>query len=276
MLQLPADWVYGNPGPLPPEAVVEFFDLIRTIAKQGDEWAIYEHFKRAFGEMGRSSDPSWALTDLRASMDEAAENAPSFIASLWKGLQDLASRSPTFPLPDENVLNSVFQKRGVPYLIKPPHLLPSHAIESPPVNLPDVGIDDRAKQLVKSSLEQADRFLAEGKPRQAVQEIIWLLETVTTAFEGREVMGGTIEGKYFNKIVRDLVHKSDGGLFAQAGLWMEKLHGYLSSPTGGGVRHGANLGQGNSLTLNEAVLICNLTRSYIGFLLASLGENGTR
>ena len=98
------------------------------------------------------------------------------------------------------------------------------------------------------------------------------METVTTAFEGKEVSGGTVEGKYFNKIIRDLAHKSDRGLFVQAGNWMERLHGYLSSPTGGGVRHGTSLSRGDDINLNEAVLICNLTRSYIGFLLAALAE----
>lgn len=47
---------------------------------------------------------------------------------------------------------------------------------------------------------------------------------------------------------------------------------YLSSPTGGGVRHGTSLSRGDDINLNEAVLICNLTRSYIGFLLAALAE----
>ena len=46
------------------------------------------------------------------------------------------------------------------------------------------------------------------------------------------------------------------------------MHGYLSSPTGGGVRHGTDLGRGVYLDIPEARLFCNLTRSYISFLLA--------
>lgn len=272
MLQLPADWIYGNPGPLPDACVEDFFVLLRTAARQGNNWQILEHFKSSFGSIGRSSDSTWALTDLRMAMDEAAENAPSFLAALWKGLQDLKSIDPALPLPDENVLNGYLKKHDVPYLIKPPHLLPSHQVSAPPVNVPEIGIDERTRLLVNATLEQADRFLAEGKPRQAVQEVLWLLETVTTAFEGKEVSGGTVEGKYFNKIIRDLAHKSDRGLFVQAGNWMERLHGYLSSPTGGGVRHGTSLSKGADINLNEAVLICNLTRSYIGFLLTALAE----
>lgn len=45
--------------------------------------------------------------------------------------------------------------------------------------------------------------------------------------------------------------------------WMTKLHGYLSSPTGGGVRHGMDLKAGVAIQQNEARLYCNLIRSYI-------------
>ena len=46
------------------------------------------------------------------------------------------------------------------------------------------------------------------------------------------------------------------------------VHGYLSSPTGGGVRHGLDLSKGVELGPNEARLFCNLIRSYLSFLLA--------
>jgi hypothetical protein len=48
---------------------------------------------------------------------------------------------------------------------------------------------------------------------------------------------------------------------------MMTLHGYLSSPTGGGVRHGVDLRDGLALHINEARLYCNLIRSYITFLI---------
>ena len=50
--------------------------------------------------------------------------------------------------------------------------------------------------------------------------------------------------------------------------WVTTLHGYLSSPTGGGIRHGANLKAGIEIQPNEARLFCNLIRSYISFLMA--------
>jgi hypothetical protein len=50
--------------------------------------------------------------------------------------------------------------------------------------------------------------------------------------------------------------------------WMMKLHGYLSSPTGGGIRHGTDLAAGIATKPEEARLFCNLIRSYISFLLS--------
>lgn len=39
-------------------------------------------------------------------------------------------------------------------------------------------LDEQAQEIVQQSLAQAERLLAEGHPREAVQEIIWLMEFV--------------------------------------------------------------------------------------------------
>lgn len=49
--------------------------------------------------------------------------------------------------------------------------------------------------------------------------------------------------------------------------WIATLHGYLSSPTGGGVRHGRDLKKGIDLGENEATLYTNLIQSYVYFLM---------
>jgi hypothetical protein len=185
MLQLPAEWIYATPGPLPGPAVRDFFDLILLISKQGDSWAIVEHFKAVFGGVGRSSSESWAHSDLSDAMDSSAENAPTFIASLWRGKVGIAQRHPQLSLPDEHVINAILAKHGSPYEIRPPVLQLRDGTMPPIVTVPETSVDQSAKALIEASLSQADRFLGEGKPRQAVQEVLWLLETVSTAFEGR-------------------------------------------------------------------------------------------
>ena len=76
-----------------------------------------------------------------------------------------------------------------------------------------------------------------------------------------------MQGKYFNKIAANLRSHHKGQTLDQVLTWVTTLHGYLSSPTGGGVRHGADLKAGVALRPNEARLFCNLIRSYITYLL---------
>ena len=116
-------------------------------------------------------------------------------------------------------------------------------------------------------LQASDRALNESNGRQAVQELLWLLETISTAFRSPEILDGSIQGRYFNKIIGEL---RQHGLGHQTHIlqWMMTLHGYLSSPTGGGVRHGVDLKEGLELGINEARLYCNLIRSYLTFLIS--------
>jgi len=55
-------------------------------------------------------------------------------------------------------------------------------------------------ELLQRSLHRADRLLSEGHHREAVQETLWVLESVTTAFRGVQSAGGTVRGKYFNEM----------------------------------------------------------------------------
>jgi hypothetical protein len=73
--------------------------------------------------------------------------------------------------------------------------------------------------------------------------------------------------EYFNKIVGDLRKKHPGTTFEQVLDRITTMHGYLSSPAGGGVRHGMDLDSGVDLDSNQARLFCNLTRSYISYLI---------
>jgi hypothetical protein len=98
------------------------------------------------------------------------------------------------------------------------------------------------------------------------------LETVATGFRGVDTGTGSIEGKYLNKIVKELRDSHSGRTLDKALEWMVNLHCYLSSPTGGGVRHGLDLKDGLQLSPNEAKLFFNLIRSYVSFLLSEHGR----
>ena len=90
---------------------------------------------------------------------------------------------------------------------------------------------------------------------------------IATAFRGLDTDMGTVQGKYFNKIVADLKAQNKGTHMHQVLSWIMTLHGYLSSPTGGGIRHEADVAALQPLQLHEARLFCNLIRSYVNFLI---------
>ncbi len=271
MLKMPAAWRFNSPGELPLTAVGAFNDLVHAVAAQGGSWRIIELFKARFsGGSSWSSSESWAVSDLHSSMHAAAGNAATFIAAFWNGCEDVAELDPDIGLPDSGVINQILLHHGSPFELRPPELiLRNHAagvVLAPPVP----SMSEQARTRIEGSFHEADRLLTEGRPRQAVQEILWLLETVSTAFQGQESSSGVIEGKYFNKIISELRKEHKEKPFAEALGWIVKLHGFLSSPTGGGIRHGTKLNDGIDVTMDDAVLYCNLTKSYVHYLLAIL------
>lgn len=277
MLKFDPAWRFSSPGPIDIRAVNGFSNLIGRVAAQGDRRAILEHFKIFFANAGGftsnwSSNVSWAESDLDDYMRRAAENGPLFIEAFYDGCTAIQAQHQQTAVPDVSMINRVLYDSEVPFEIRPPDLVSRGPHLPVAVTHRIPSLDEQAQDLIQHSLKQSEQLLAEGRPRQAVQEILWLLETVTTAFQGLEVGGATIQGKYFNKISEDLRRHNRGRTFDQVLGWVTTLHGYLSSPTGGGVRHGTDLRAGVALEANEAQLYCNLIRSYISFLLAEHGR----
>ena len=273
MLKFNGAWRFDSPGDIPRSVVRGFAELIGKIAGQGNRKAILEHFKTYFADAAGftssySSDAGWAETDLHNYMYQAAENAPLFIEAFYDACEALKTRQPDFAVPDAVRMNRVLFECEAGYEIRPPDLISRHAQE--PITVPEraPSLDEQAQELIQKSLKESERMLAEGRDRPAVQEILWLLETVSTAFRGLDIGDGTVQGKYFNKIVEELRRHSKGNTLDQVLNWAAMLHGYLSSPTGGGIRHGADLKTEITIQPNEARLFCNLIRSYITFLMA--------
>ena len=167
-----------------------------------------------------------------------------------------------------SLINRVLSNHNAGYQIQPPDLVSQNAQEAIEVLKDPLSLDQQAQEIIQKSLKQSEQLLSEGRDRQAVQEILWLLETVSTAFQGLDTGSGTVQGKYFNKIADDLRKHHKGKILDQVLAWVTTLHGYLSSPTGGGIRHGTNLKTAIVIQPNEARLFCNLIRSYISYLMA--------
>lgn len=278
MLRFSGAWRFAPPvdnGTIPNPLVNDVSELVYRIVAQGDRHELLEHFKGFFARAAGVSDSwssseSWAETDLRRRMDEAAANAPLFIEAFYDACETL--RSGELAVPDLPMLNSLLARYGLPYRIEPPHLTSlrqggADVVIAVPERPPTLA--ERAIEIYQESLQTSERRLAEGRDREAVQEILWLLESVATAFQGVDTATGTVEGTYFNQIVRDLRHQAGRGRALDQILgWLVTTHGYLSAPAGGGVRHGLDLNRGVEITHSEARLYCNLIRSYLAFLLS--------
>ena len=270
----PADGRFFNQS-VPSAAVEECLDLITRVATQGDRQEVLEHFKGYFctasgSAHSLSSSASWAETDLRTYAYEAARNVPLFIEAFYDACNAFSGDDPDKWAPDVEMINELLAKHQVGYEIRPPRLEPREHLPTTapvPVTEPPPTLAQRAVEFLQTSLSRSEELLAQGRGREAVQEGLWLLETVTTAFRGVDTGTGTIEGKYFNEIVKALRRANPGTTLQQVLGWIAALHGFLSSPTGGGVRHGLDLDEGVPVGDNEARLFCNLIRSYLSFLL---------
>lgn len=262
MLNFNPAWRFTSPGPIASGVEDEFYFFIKKVAGQHpNQQHVLEQYKAAFAAAaGRpshvSSSLSWAESDLADYMREAAQNAPAFIEAFYDAGAILQRMNPTFVVPDPKTINQVLAKHAAGYEVQPPDLIARNPL--PPIPVPDCApsLDEQAQDIVQQSLKKSEEDLALGHSRQAVQEILWLLETVSTAFQGLSVGDGTVQGKYFNKIMDDLRRNHRGKTLEQVLNWVTTLHGYLSSPTGGGVRHGATLKAGMAMSQHDARLFC--------------------
>lgn len=272
MLHFDGEWRFDSPGPIPDGVWRAFDELINRIIAQGNRKQLLEHFKSHFASAAGvphnvSSSEDWAVSDLGELMRQASANAPMFIEAFYNACDSLAKRHPEMSVPSVDRINRILRDNDAGYQIELPNLVATRGHTKITVHERPKSLDERAQEVIQSSLQESERLLSEGKTRQAVQEILWLLETVVTGFRGLSTDTGTVEGSYFNKIIGDLRAKNRGTSFEQALQWMMTLHGYLSAPKGGGIRHGMDLKAGLALEVNEARLYCNLIRSYINFLI---------
>jgi len=257
--------------PIPQPMVSEFEELIGKIVAQGNRWTLLEHFKSYFcGAVGAahywSSDVGWAQTDLLSYMGEAAKSPELFVEAFYDACEALR-RDGSFELPGVDLMNEILRENDVLLEICPPRLVRLEAGARVPQPDPPPTLTEDASAIVRESLRHAEELLAQNRPREAVQEMLWILESIATAFRGTNLPTGTVRGRYFNSIAKELRAASRGTTFELVIDWSTQLHGYLSSPTGGGVRHGLDLKAGIPISPEEGRLFCNLILSYVTYLM---------
>ena len=209
MLHFDNRWRFDSPGRIEHDVEVRFLDLINRICAQGNRQNILEHFKSYFSTAAGtphyvSSNASWAASDLERVMDDAAANAPLFIEAFYIACERLQQQNPDMALPGINRINLILSEARVGYQIDPPNLVVTRV--HIPIAVPELplSLDAQAQTLIEEVLQASERALAEGNGRQAVQEVLWLLETIATAFRSPDILDGSIQGRYFNKIIGEL------------------------------------------------------------------------
>jgi hypothetical protein len=257
---------------LPQKIVSEFEGLVEKIVVQGNRWALLEHFKAYFcGAIGavhyRSSSESWANTDLMGYMAEASKTPELFLEAFYDTCEALRAEG-IYDLPDVALMNEILRDNNVPLEIAPPRLVRIEADARVPRPNPPPTLAEGASAIIRESLQRAEDLLSQNHPREAVQEMLWILESITTTFRGVTLSTGTIQGRYFNNIARELRTANRGTTLDRVVEWCTQLHGYLSSPTGGGIRHGMDLRNGTAISPEEGRLFCNLILSYVTYLMA--------
>lgn len=265
LLNFDKSWRFKSPGPIPQDVVSDFHDVIEKIAMQGNVWHVVEQCKKRFGGNGQSSSLDWAWSDLSRLMYDSAENAPMCIESFWDCCVDLERSG--LGVPGVEFINAILAKHDAGYEIQLPYLIATRAYTSVSVPRLAPSLDEQARALIDDCLTESERLLEAGQGRRAVQEILFLLESIATAFRGLGEDAESIQGKYFGPIISEMKKRERGKAQENILTWMTTLHGYLSSPTGGGVRHGTDLKAGVAIQPHEARLYCNLARSYLTFLL---------
>lgn len=158
---------------------------------------ILETFKKYFAPIAgesysQSTSSAWATRDLERLMLEAGDNAPLFIATLHRACDEV--RQLGAMVPDVDALNRVLLTHEAGFVISPPRIVRSDTETSGlPVRSPSV--HEQKNALIATSLEESQRLLQEGRNRQAILKVLWLMETVSTAFKGTATASGSVEGK---------------------------------------------------------------------------------
>jgi hypothetical protein len=255
------------------QSVISEFDaLIRKVAAQGDRQDLIEHFKGFFcGAIGaahyRSSSESWAHSDLATYMQEIAGTPALFLEAFYDACEALRANG-KYEVPSIELVNEILRRHHVNFEVRPPRLVRIDDVPRVPHPDPPISFADDAAAIIRASMQRAEALLSQNRPREAVQEMLWILESIATTFRGVELKTGTVHGRYFNDIARELRAASKGKTLDRVAEWSIQLQGYLSSPTGGGVRHGIDLMSGDILTFEEGRLFCNLILSYVTYFMA--------
>jgi hypothetical protein len=133
VLSPPPDGTYINTA-IPSDAVEEFFTFAKRTAQRGDVEEIYYIFRAEFSEaVGmpryKSSSLHFAPYDAKVAMENAASNAPVFIAAFYSACAEVTERFGPNNAPSVATINGLLEKQRIGYVVDPPELRLREAVD---------------------------------------------------------------------------------------------------------------------------------------------------
>jgi hypothetical protein len=196
-------------------------------------------------------------------MENAASNAPVFISAFYTACSEIAERFGSNNAPDVATINRLLEKHKIGYVIDPPKLRLREAVDVVPVH--PTNLLQQAHDKFRNAVERSEQLLPENKGSREPHLVVAGVCFYSLCRANGQ--WGVIEGDYFNAVVKDIQHAEGASTLGTVARWLASLQVYLSGPDQGGIRHGRQLHL-EGLRPHDAVLFCNLTRSYISYLLA--------
>lgn len=238
---------------VPQEALDDLKELAQKLSgfSSGGMWDGVETFKKnlyhaaGIPYSGRSSSEGWAVTDLGIALSNLQSKPPLLIEAFvdaGRALQDSTGRP---LLSDPTPLNEVLSSHRLAYTVQGDELLLTGGVT--PSHTPAPTLLENTHNELWQRWSRADQLLSENRPREAVDSIWYVVESVLLVYRGTKVGDAVVEGTYFNEIAKSL-RKASG---AETGLSLifpivlkiaEQLQSFLSAPNQGGVRHGIAAG----------------------------------
>lgn len=252
------------------EAAREIEGIIHQIANSPESAkGTLEKFGRAFsasvgGNYLNSSDVGWAGTDLNTYLMDARSNPPKFLRTFVDALNSVRDERTDQDIPELPHLNTILETHRLGYIIQPDGRLTLRADYIGEVDT-EVPALVKARAELESSWEKANGLLVRGKPREALEAIWWVVESMTADFSGTSVAGVPVRGTYFNDVMKDIKKAYPGTVRHRALSLLEQIQHWLSDPKQLGIRHGAS-STAQKVELPEARLIVGLVREYAKYL----------
>lgn len=169
-LQMPPELLFptGATTPLPNAAVQDFLLLARRIDSGINRQYVFEVFKRAFCRVSgepyySSSNAGWAESDLSATANKAAENAPGFIQAFVDTCEDLKNDGSI--VPDYTLVNHLLNQHHVPFRIESGELVVSSDFVAPPEALQDT------ESVAAKAFSEAAGLVRRGQAPSAIDRI---------------------------------------------------------------------------------------------------------